>query len=194
MPWSRGSWSRWRTCSSRRSTFRRGASRSWQRWPLLGFPITVALAWIFERTPDGVRRSGAASGGAAGPSRRFRPDGRFVAAMGLGILIGLVVVGAGAFLRSGGEARVDGPRDVPGSIAVLPFQDMSSGQDQGWFGQGVAEEILNALGRVDGLAVAARTSSFRYATPGPADAFASARSSCGPTAGISSGRTAMTGS
>jgi adenylate cyclase len=133
---------------------------------VLGFPITVALAWIFERTPDGLRRSGAASDGAHVPARGFRVDGRFVSAVGLGVVIGLVVVGAGSFLRSGGDAGVDPVHAVPPSIAVLPFQDMSSEQDQAWFGQGVAEEILNALGRVDGLAVAARTSSFRYAAPG----------------------------
>jgi adenylate cyclase len=133
---------------------------------VLGFPITVALAWIFERTPEGLRRSGAVSEGAHVPARGFRVDGRFVSAVGLGVVIGLVVVGAGSFLRSGGDAGMDPVHAVPTSIAVLPFQDMSSGQDQAWFGQGVAEEILNALGRVDGLAVAARTSSFRYAAPG----------------------------
>jgi adenylate cyclase len=133
---------------------------------VLGFPITVALAWIFERTPEGLRRSGAVSEGGHVPARGFRVDGRFVSAVGLGVVIGLVVVGAGSLLRSGGDAGLDPVHPVPTSIAVLPFQDMSSGQDQAWFGQGVAEEILNALGRVDGLAVAARTSSFRYAAPG----------------------------
>lgn len=47
------------------------------------------------------------------------------------------------------------------SIAVLPFTDMSATGDQGYFGDGVAEEILNALAKVPGLRVAARTSTFR---------------------------------
>ncbi len=50
----------------------------------------------------------------------------------------------------------------PPSVAVLPFADMSQDQDQAYFCEGVAEEILNALTRATGLRVAARTSSFRY--------------------------------
>ena len=49
------------------------------------------------------------------------------------------------------------------SIAVLPFRDMSPEGDQGWFAEGMAEELLNALVRVEGLEVASRTSSFAYA-------------------------------
>jgi len=48
------------------------------------------------------------------------------------------------------------------SIAVLPFADLSQAQDQHWFADGLAEEILNALVKVPDLSVAARTSSFQY--------------------------------
>lgn len=48
------------------------------------------------------------------------------------------------------------------SIAVLPFVDMSPELDQGYFCEGVAEEILNALTKIDKLSVAARSSSFQY--------------------------------
>ena len=48
------------------------------------------------------------------------------------------------------------------SIAVLPFADMSPDQDQGYFSDGISEELLNLLVRVDGLKVASRTSSFTY--------------------------------
>ncbi|HET9597255.1 MAG TPA: tetratricopeptide repeat protein [Anaeromyxobacteraceae bacterium] len=48
------------------------------------------------------------------------------------------------------------------SIAVLPFVDMSSARDQEYFADGLSEEILNALARVDGLHVAGRTSSFAF--------------------------------
>ncbi len=50
--------------------------------------------------------------------------------------------------------------EIP-SIAVLPFRDMSPDKDQEYFCEGIAEEILNALAQVEGLRVAARTSSFR---------------------------------
>src|SRR5437870_705297 len=48
------------------------------------------------------------------------------------------------------------------SIAVLPFNDLSSAADQDYFGDGIAEEILTALAKVDGLRVAARRSSFWF--------------------------------
>ena len=48
------------------------------------------------------------------------------------------------------------------SIAVLPFVDMSPDKDQGYFCEGVAEEILNALTKIEKLHVAARTSSFQF--------------------------------
>jgi serine/threonine protein kinase/tetratricopeptide (TPR) repeat protein len=52
--------------------------------------------------------------------------------------------------------------DNPPSIAVLPFADMSPEQDQDWFCDGIAEELINSLTRIRGLRVTARTSSFRY--------------------------------
>ena len=54
--------------------------------------------------------------------------------------------------------------DESPSVAVLPFTDMSQNQDQGYFCEGIAEAILNALTMIDGLHVAARMSSFRYAS------------------------------
>lgn len=55
-----------------------------------------------------------------------------------------------------------GPAPAERSIAVLPFVDMSPDHDQDYFCEGMAEEILNALTRVDGLRVAARTSAFQF--------------------------------
>jgi len=51
-------------------------------------------------------------------------------------------------------------REKPPSIAVLPFTDMSSDKDQEYFGEGIAEELINALAHIQGLRVVARTSSF----------------------------------
>ncbi len=57
-------------------------------------------------------------------------------------------------------AEIDGPP----TVAVLPFADMSPDKDQGYFCEGMAEEILNALTQFDSLRVVSRTSSFRYAS------------------------------
>jgi adenylate cyclase len=53
-------------------------------------------------------------------------------------------------------------RDPGPSVAVLPFSDMSREKDQDYFCEGVAEEIINVLSRVEGLRVAPRTSAFRF--------------------------------
>jgi len=52
--------------------------------------------------------------------------------------------------------------DIDKSIAVLPFTDMSKDQDQEYFGDGISEEIINALVRVPGLKVSSRTSAFQF--------------------------------
>ena len=65
----------------------------------------------------------------------------------------------------GGESAADGPLDRdpdPASIAVLPFDDLSPDGDRSYFSDGIAEEILNVLVGIDGLAVASRTSSFQF--------------------------------
>jgi TolB-like protein/Tfp pilus assembly protein PilF len=68
--------------------------------------------------------------------------------------------------RGGGPAGEDPGSDRPAgpirSIAVLPFADMSPDRDNEYFGDGLAEELLNALARLDGLRVPARTSSFAF--------------------------------
>lgn len=86
---------------------------------VVGFPIVIIIAWLFDITPAGIRRDSATSPFA-------------------------------------------GSRDGEPSIAVLPFVDMSPDQDEGYFCEGVAEEILNALAKIEQLNVVARSSSFQY--------------------------------
>ena len=132
---------------------------------LLGFPIAIVLAWAFEQTPEGLKRTPDAedaeiSAIASAPAAQRWPVG--VAA----------AVGTALFLVSAwwmfdgpnaGSTVAELDRDAPvESIAVLPFVDMSPDGDQEYFGDGVAEELLDALAKVEGLVVAARTSSFRF--------------------------------
>ncbi len=65
-------------------------------------------------------------------------------------------------LRAPLPAPAQSGGDAPVSIAVLPFVDMSPTRDQDYLCEGIAEEVLNALGHVDGLRVAARGSSFQF--------------------------------
>ncbi len=60
------------------------------------------------------------------------------------------------------SVQIGAPKKTAHSIAVLPFRDMSPGRDQGYFCEGIAEEIINALTHVEGLHVASRGSSFQF--------------------------------
>jgi TolB-like protein len=137
---------------------------------VLGFPITVALAWIFGRTPDGIRRD---TGPGAAPRRsavggiQFTPQ--FLSAVGLGMVLGLVVVGAGSWLRGGGDspaAATDPTHEPIPSVAVLPFSDLSPDRDQQHLSDGLTEDILTRLARVEELKVTSRTSVMRYRDTG----------------------------
>jgi len=77
---------------------------------------------------------------------------------GLGVLLGGAVVGVAVHRAS----RPTDPAHGNPSIAVLPFKDLSADRDQEYFADGVAEEILNGLAKVEGLKVIGRTSSFSF--------------------------------
>jgi TolB-like protein/Flp pilus assembly protein TadD len=118
-----------------------------------GFPVALVLSWVFDLTSDGVVRTPRASGG----PRLSR--GRVAALLlGVGLLAALPGLGWYAW-RRGKEAA---PAPGTASIAVLPFADLSPNHDQDYFSDGVAEEILNALSRVEGLKVPGRASCFWF--------------------------------
>ena len=122
---------------------------------LLGFPVVLVLAWAYDRTPEGVRATDPADPAeldaiASQPARRRWPAG-------LAALVGVVLLGLGAWwtlARAGPGAR------SYDSIAVLPFADLAEGSDDSYFAEGLADELINALGGVEDLKVAGRTSSF----------------------------------
>jgi TolB-like protein/Tfp pilus assembly protein PilF len=127
---------------------------------LLGFPVTLVMAWVLEQTPEGVRVDPVQNG-----------TKRVVA-----VAVALTVLAVAWFFY--GQASVHPGEKVvkeseaskaqpavevdPKSIAVLAFTDLSPKHDQDYFSDGVSEEILNALVRVQDLKVAGRTSSFYY--------------------------------
>jgi eukaryotic-like serine/threonine-protein kinase len=67
-----------------------------------------------------------------------------------------------AFRKSGDPAPTEKRRAAPTAIAILPFQDLSPQRDQGYFCDGLAEELILALGRIERLRVVARGAAFRY--------------------------------
>ncbi len=129
---------------------------------VLGFPVAVFLAWAFELTPEGVKKAKDLPADTPKDPR----SGRFLNRLTIVTLIVAV-----AWL---GWDKLQGPALEPQpiaadqqpladkSIAVLPFADFSPDGQQGWFADGLTDEILNALARTSDLRVASRTSSFQY--------------------------------
>lgn len=90
-----------------------------------------------------------------------RPSGFWMGAV-LALVLLLAATAAYFWWKPGGSAPA-GPAEIPEkSIAVLPFRDLSPGGGQQYFGDGIAEDILNALAQVKALKVAGRTSSFSF--------------------------------
>jgi adenylate cyclase len=123
---------------------------------VLGFPVAVVLAWVFDLTPAGVERTVPTPAGQdPAPARQSSRASGYV---GLGILIGLVVFGAYAQFGP----PLDRDTGTITSVAVLPFVNMSGDAENEYFSDGVTEELLEGLARVEGLRVPARTSSFQF--------------------------------
>jgi len=125
---------------------------------LAGFPVALLLAWLYDRTPQGLIRTPDAAPDeideivAQPPGRRW-PIG-IAAALGTALLL------VSSWWMLGRPEAPSGERDDYSSIAVLPFENMSGNEEDAYFADGLSEELLNALTRVDGLRVAGRTSSF----------------------------------
>jgi TolB-like protein/Tfp pilus assembly protein PilF len=119
---------------------------------LLGFPIAVTLAWLYELTPEGLVRTSASESGLGSTP--------YV----MSLIVIAVVLGSGALIVRrhpfAAPATIQAVGTSTRSLAVLPFEDMSASGDQAYFGEGVAEEILAGLTRLPGLRVVARQSSF----------------------------------
>ena len=131
---------------------------------LIGLPIALFLAWAYELTPDGVKK-------AKDLPADMPKDPRSKSQLNRITLVALVVavawLGWDKMQRPVAEPPVETTAEVVAeavdrSIAVLPFVNMSSDEEQSWFSDGLTEEILNALARTPDLLVAARTSSFKY--------------------------------
>jgi len=128
----------------------------------LGFPIAVVFAWAFEITPEGIKKEkdvDRSKSIAHETSRKL--DYAIIAILVLGL--GYVVVDSYILTDKetlGSPAVAEASSSA--SIAVLPFVNMSADEENEYFSDGISEELLNVLVRIEGLKVASRTSSFSY--------------------------------
>jgi TolB-like protein/Tfp pilus assembly protein PilF len=141
---------------------------------LLGFPLAIVFAWIFDLSPQGVVRtkplshSGHTHRSSAVSVVEFALICVLVATVGYLYLDRLSLQKGTVELESAVQEKPEPSQpSVPNpaeyrAIAVLPFVDLSEAGDQSWFAEGIAEELLHALASVKQLRVMARTSSFAF--------------------------------
>jgi TolB-like protein/Tfp pilus assembly protein PilF len=114
---------------------------------LIGFPISLILAWALEVTPEGIRATPSAP---ATPRRRRN----IVALVAVGVIVSAA---AGFFLLPRASAR-----KLDKSIAVLPFKNSSDDKENAYFADGIQDDILTNLSKIGDLKVISRTSMEPY--------------------------------
>src|SRR5438093_2696829 len=112
---------------------------------LVGFPITLILAWAYDITPQVIR---------ATPAPRTHRRRNLVILVGISVIASTL---AGLFLFPRASKR-----NVEKSIAVLPFQSLSDEKENAYFADGIQDDILTNLSKIGDLKVISRMSVMSY--------------------------------
>jgi tetratricopeptide (TPR) repeat protein len=123
---------------------------------IIGFPIALILAWAFELTPEGIKRTEDVD-----LSKSIaRKSGRKLDFLIIAVL--LLVIGVLLFQRFHPKVSPAVSSSPQKSIAVLPFENLSEDKANAYFADGIQEEILTRLAKIADLKVISRTSTQRY--------------------------------
>jgi len=126
----------------------------------IGFPIALVIAWAFELTPEGLKRTEDVDLAASARQPR-KYAWVYVVFIGAAFSVGLFFIG-----RYTGRNGTPGPSEAATvtqkSIAVLPFDNLSRDPDNAYFAEGVQDEILTRLAKVADLKVISRTSTQHF--------------------------------
>ncbi len=122
---------------------------------VIGFPVALILAWAFELTPEGIKRT------------EFAHELPTKAPRSRAWIYVVIVAGAISvslfFLGRYSSSKQSGNVELPAkSIAVLPFENLSGNPENAYFTDGIQEEILMRLAKIADLKVVSRTSTVRY--------------------------------
>jgi TolB-like protein len=119
----------------------------------LGFPIALMLAWAYELTPEGIKRTDQIEPGQRSRNRAWI----YVVVVAGAISVSLFFLGRHTSLKQSGSVELPTK-----SIAVLPFENFSEDKAFAFFADGVHDEILNDLAKIADLKVISRTSVMQY--------------------------------
>src|SRR5215831_8341768 len=125
----------------------------------LGFPVALIIAWAFELTPQGIKRTEVAD------AERQHSRGRVwiaVVVIGAMLSLGLFFLGRYTAETSTPRSREAATATPQKSIAVLPLLNESGDPADDYFSDGLSEELIAALGQIKNLKVIGRSSSFRF--------------------------------
>jgi TolB-like protein/Flp pilus assembly protein TadD len=123
---------------------------------VIGFPIALVIAWAFELTPEGLKRTESAD---ELPKKSMRNRAWIYVV----IVAGAISVSLFFFGRHTATTKQSGLAELPAkSIAVLPFENLSGNPENAYFTDGIQEEILMRLAKIADLKVVSRTSTVRY--------------------------------
>ncbi len=128
----------------------------------IGFPIALIIAWAFELTPEGMKKSDEVEI-TESVTHQTGKKLNVIIISALSLLILVLLVERIAFVPA--QMVEEEPlisKVSQQSVAVLPFADMSQNKDQDWFSDGLTEEILNSLAQLPELKVTSRTSAFQF--------------------------------
>src|SRR6266513_2955343 len=124
---------------------------------VLGFPIALVIAWVFELTPEGLRRTEDVGLAVAPPRPRDRAW-IFVVIVAGALSVGLFFLG-----RITAPSKQRGVNEVSSkSIAVLPFENRSEDKANAYFAEGIQDEIVTRLSKIADLKVISHTSTQHY--------------------------------
>ena len=124
---------------------------------IIGFPISLVIAWAFELTPEGLKRTEDADLAA---QTRTKPHAWiYVVIVGALLSVGLFFIGRYTAQNNTGAVRTESPAK---SIAVLPFDNATRNADTEYLSDGISEALINSLSELPQLKIIARSTAFRY--------------------------------
>src|SRR5215468_2171021 len=121
---------------------------------IIGLPVALVLAWAFEITPQGIKRTETAD---AMPQAGRQKKNAWIYIVVVGAVVSL-----GLFFLGRYTAGSAAPASIQKSIAVLPLINESGDPKDEYFSDGLSEELIAALAQISGLKVIGRSSSFRF--------------------------------